>query len=214
MPSRNASLFTVWSITLSKSVNLFLPLKQAFLDDEIHKAEAAPQLQGTGCMSDLQPYKKRCWSQDISITTTEIVLNPPLKSVWLSVWDCPKDNVGVGKTQRQESPWKGLGASGKQRVMWQGGWGQRSAPLLLAVTVALITHAGCEPWPVPGLPSASCSMLQIGPEQSCHTQILTEINPRKFVIFSSTRWMNIFIFWNCTAKGHMRQLHQAGGNCT
>lgn len=132
--------------------------------------------------------------------------------VWLSVRVCSRDNRGVCRTQSQESSWKVLGASRKQ---W---WGREDEgkDQFLCFWMSLstyTTHAGCEPWPVPGHPSASCSILQIRTEQSCHTQILTEINSRKFVIFPSTRWMNIFIFWNCTAKGHMRQLHQAGGNC-
>lgn len=63
MPSRNTALFIVQSIIFLKSVCLLLPLKQAFSSNEIKKAEAAPGLQNTGCMSDLHPHRKRSWSQ-------------------------------------------------------------------------------------------------------------------------------------------------------
>lgn len=68
MPSRNTSLFIAGSINLLKSAYLFLPLRQAFSTNEINKAEAAPGLQNTACVSDLPPQRKRSWSQGTGVT--------------------------------------------------------------------------------------------------------------------------------------------------
>ena len=58
----------------------------------------------------------------------------------------------------------------------QGSRGQRPALLCFWKSLQHLHTkcAGCQPLPVPGLPQPLCQTAVAGPEESCHTEILTE----------------------------------------
>lgn len=114
MPSRNTFLFIVWSINLSESACLFLSLKQAFLSNEINKAEAAPQLPNTGYVRSSPRREKELVPRHCYCPQWEWYGPPVEICIGLYVWDCLRDNRRVGRKQRKQSCWKGLDATGKQ----------------------------------------------------------------------------------------------------